>query len=68
MEIGAGGCAEPHRYCINPMMTSDVPHAVRLGELLLEARCQMRHKEFCEWAKREFQMSPAQAEQFIDIA
>ena len=68
MEVGMGGRGDPHRYVLNPLHNSDGPHAVHLGELLLEARCQMPHRQFCEWVKREFNMSPAQAEQFIDFA
>jgi hypothetical protein len=69
--LGEGSRSDPHRYWLdplNPMASSDAPNAVHLGELLLEARCQTTHKEFCDCIKREFKMSPERAEQFIDIA
>jgi hypothetical protein len=69
MMLGKGSLRDPCRYwLINPMVGGNAPNASHLGELLLEARCQMTHKEFCGWIKSEFKMSPEQAEQFIDIA
>ncbi len=68
MMLGEGRQRDLHRYWLNPMLGDNAPNASHLGELLLEARCQLTHKEFCGWIKREFKMSPERAEQFIDIA
>ena len=69
MMLGEGGRRDPHRYWLNPSRNVGAfPNAAQLGGMLLEARCQMRHKEFCDWIKAEFKMSPEQAEQLIDIA
>ncbi len=68
MMFGEGSRRDPHRYWLDPIVADDYPNAAHLGELLLEARGQMAHKEFCGWINREFKMSPERAEQFIDIA
>ncbi len=68
---GEGSRREPHRYWFNVVSDRDVaafPNAAHLGGLLLEARCQMPHKEFYDWVKQEFKITPAQAEQLIDAA
>jgi hypothetical protein len=81
--LGEGGPAAPHRYYIDAillaMITKDKaeyeemtrclrPDPAHTGELLLEARGQMTDKEFYDWIKSEFKMTPEQAEQFIDAA
>jgi hypothetical protein len=68
MMRGEGSRRDPHRYWLNPSRNAAAfPNAAHLGGLLLEARREMTHKEFCEWLKHEFEMSPEQAEQLIDI-
>jgi hypothetical protein len=44
------------------------PHLASVGEMLLEARCQLTHKEFRDWIGRNFKMSMRQAEDCIDQA
>jgi hypothetical protein len=79
--LGEGGRADPHRYYIDAvflaMTTKDKAEYEEMtrclrpahaGELLLEARGQMTDKEFNDWIKDKFKMSPEQAEQFIDAA
>jgi hypothetical protein len=81
--LGEGGRADPHRYYFDAMalaiITKDKaeyeemtrclrPDPAHTGKLLLEARGQMTDKEFNNWIKDKFKMSPEQAEQFIDAA
>jgi len=78
--FGKGRPGDPYRYYFDAialvMITKDKAEyeemtrwskerPANVGKLLLEARRQMTDKEFYDWVKSEFKMSPEQAEQYI---
>jgi hypothetical protein len=82
--MGKGRPGKPYRYYFEPtflaivlsgdkakfdeMSRWDAERPAHVGKLLLEARSQMADKEFFDWIKAKFKMTPEQAEQYIDAA
>ena len=66
--VGTGSRGDPYHYCQHHMVMANGPHAIKIGKLLLEARCQMAHREFRAFVEQEFGMDTEQAEAFMDAA
>src|SRR5262245_48385227 len=52
--VGTGHRGDPYRYCRHHKILMDGPHAISVGQLLLEVRCQMSHGAFRAFVEQKF--------------